>query len=223
MGGEFTRPRFVTPAAINNPWLEIPLSDYEAHMALATVGQAEMLARQFETALTAYAPRSVAVIGCAGGNGFERVSAPETERLVGVDINPDYVAETSRRFAGLIPGLELYCADIQRPLPEIAPVELVYAGLVFEYVDVAAAMATIRSLCAPNGVLVSVLQLPSESIAVVSPSPFPSLRRLAPAMKLVPPSILQAEAERAGFVHGSTEVIAPHSDKKFAVQAFRAV
>jgi hypothetical protein len=29
---------------VRNPWLEIPLSDYEGHMELPQIGQAEMLA-----------------------------------------------------------------------------------------------------------------------------------------------------------------------------------
>ena len=223
MGDEFDPSRAAAASAIRNPWLDIPLGDYEAHMALAAISQAEMLAGQFETALAAYAPRSVAVIGCAGGNGFERVLATRTVRLVGIDINPDYLAEASRRFAGRIPGLELYNADIQQPLPPIEPVDLVYAGLVFEYVDLAASIAAIRSLCVPNGAFVSIVQLPSESMGVVSPSPFASLRKLAPAMKLVSPRELRSVAERAGFVLRCEEIISLRSGKEFTAQAFQAV
>ena len=36
---------------MNNPWLTIPLEDYESHMALPDVGQAKMLANEFEELL----------------------------------------------------------------------------------------------------------------------------------------------------------------------------
>jgi hypothetical protein len=51
---------------MKNPWLGIALSDYEAHMALPEVGQAQMLADVFAGHLDIRRPGSLAVIGCAG-------------------------------------------------------------------------------------------------------------------------------------------------------------
>ena len=48
-----------------NPWLEIPLSDYEGHMALPTIGQSQLIARELATLVREQSPRSVAVIGCS--------------------------------------------------------------------------------------------------------------------------------------------------------------
>ncbi|RPI77037.1 MAG: hypothetical protein EHM45_10650 [Desulfobacteraceae bacterium] len=62
---------------MKNPWLEIPLCDYEGHRALPQVAQARLLADVFARALGRYSPESVAVLGCAGGSGFERID-PET-------------------------------------------------------------------------------------------------------------------------------------------------
>lgn len=45
---------------MNNPWLTIPLEDYEGHMALPDVGQAQMLANEFELLLKSHAPNSSA-------------------------------------------------------------------------------------------------------------------------------------------------------------------
>ena len=52
-------------------------------------------------------------------------------------------------------------ADIQGPLPNIMPVEMIFAGPTFEYVDLRAAMRNLRQLCAPAGTLVAVMQAPS--------------------------------------------------------------
>ncbi len=71
---------------MRSPWLDIPLADYEGHMALPGVGQAEMLATLFAQLLATWTPVSAAVIGCAGGNGFDRVRVEITKRLVGIDI-----------------------------------------------------------------------------------------------------------------------------------------
>ncbi|HEX9200974.1 MAG TPA: hypothetical protein VF865_15545 [Acidobacteriaceae bacterium] len=81
---------------MNNPWLTIPLEDYEGHMAMPDVGQAKMLANEFEELLKTYAPTSAALIGCAGGNGFEEAAKTGLTRLVGLDINPTYITELRR-------------------------------------------------------------------------------------------------------------------------------
>jgi Methyltransferase domain len=102
---------------IASPWLDIPLADYESHMALPEIAQAQMLA----------------IIGCSGGNGFERLIGTTIERIVGIDINPTYVAAAQARFGTQRPQLSLYVADIQDTLPSITGrVDL--RRLIFEYV-----------------------------------------------------------------------------------------
>src|SRR5262245_6668538 len=144
--------------APSNPWLEIPLADYEAHMALPQVAQAELLAERLAAAVRAREPQSVAVVGCAGGNGLERF--PASLRVVGVDVNPAYVAAARARHSARIAALELHVADIERDELAIAPVDLVYAGLFFEHVDAAIALDCIRTWLRAGGALVAVLQMP---------------------------------------------------------------
>lgn len=204
---------------MNNPWLEIPLSDYESHMALPAIAQAEMLASQFSDALLQFSPESVAVIGCAGGNGLDRIPST-TKRVVGVDINPSYVASASSRYLGHIPGLEFHVADIQSgPLP-FAPVDLIYAALVFEYVSLPAALGNLSRVCRPGGRLVSVLQQPSARVHAVSPSPYTSVQLLVPLMRLIPPAELSERAASSGFALESEKNLALESGKEFVVQVY---
>jgi hypothetical protein len=67
---------------MRSPWLDIALADYEGHMGLPEVAQAELLADVFGALLVEHAPRSVAILGCAGGNGFGRISPAVTDRVV---------------------------------------------------------------------------------------------------------------------------------------------
>ncbi len=101
---------------MKNPWLEIPLADYEGHMALPEVAQATLLADVFEKALRKHAPASVSILGCAGGNGFDRIDPQVTTRVVGIDINPAYIAIARDRFQRRLLGLELIVADLQQGL-----------------------------------------------------------------------------------------------------------
>jgi hypothetical protein len=50
---------------MSNPWLSIPLEDYEGHMGSAGVQQLRILAELFKRALDRCLPESVAVLGIA--------------------------------------------------------------------------------------------------------------------------------------------------------------
>lgn len=52
-------------------------------MALAAVGQAQLIAHELDGLVRTYAPRSVAVIGCAGGNGFVLVNSEQNAKIAG--------------------------------------------------------------------------------------------------------------------------------------------
>ena len=205
---------------MENPWLSIPLAEYEGHMALPEIGQAEMLAGELEFAVRQYSPKSVAVIGCAGGNGLDRLVESGIERIVGIDINPAYVQTVRRRFRSRIPGLELHVADIQSMLPQIAPVNLIFAALILEYVDVPMTMRSFLKLCAPDGALVVILQAASPNVEKTSPSPYKSIQLLAPAMRLLDQGHVQERAIAAGFSLASSRVVSLRSGKDFVVLCF---
>ncbi len=206
---------------MRNPWLDIPLGDYEGHMALPQVAQAPLLSEVFAGLLAAYAPRSVAVLGCAGGNGLERVSPAVTPRVVGVDINPRYVEATRARFAGRIPRLELIAGDVQSDQVGFAPVELLLAGLLFEYVDPERVLARVPTLLCPGGILASVLQLPSAGAPAVTPSPFVSLGALSATMRLIAPERLGHLAQVHGCRAIDAYTLSSPVGKQFRVQVFR--
>jgi trans-aconitate methyltransferase len=202
-----------------NPWLEIPLWHYEAHMSDPGIAQAPMLVEELLLAVERHDAKSVAVVGCAGGNGFHQLRATGIERAVGIDINPTYI-EAVRRRHGHWTGLELHIADVQEPLPTIAPVDLVYAALIFEYVDVAATLDSLATLGGSTGWLVVVLQLPSSALPTVSASPYRTLDALAPVMQLRTPQELRDAASAAGLKFVSERTVTLPSGKPFAVLDF---
>ena len=206
---------------MTNPWLHIPLEDYEGHMALPQVGQAQLLADVLAGAVEQYRPRSVAVLGCAGGNGFERLVAAGCRRVVGVDVNATYVQRARERFGGRIPQLELLAGDIQSMPLDFDPVELVYAGLLLEYVDVEVVMGRVGAMLVGGGRLVAVVQLPCAAMPEVTPSPYTSLAGLAPVMHLVEPQRLRAAAVAHGLGETGARVVTAAGGKQFSVQEFQ--
>ena len=204
-----------------NPWLEIPLTDYESHMTLPGVAQAEMLATELAQALDRFQPASLAVIGCAGGNGFEHI--PVTmPRVIGVDINPDYIATTRQRHGKRLPQLELHVADIQSGDLPFAPVDLIYAALVFEHLpEIEPALRNLVLRCRPGGHLVILLQQPSAHEHAVSATPYPSIQTLAAHMRLIAPLDMQERATSHGLILESGKKITLQSMKDFIVQTYR--
>lgn len=205
-----------------SPWLSIPLADYEAHMALPHVAQAQLLSAIFGRLLREHAPRSVAVIGCAGGNGFEHVSPGVTPRVVGVDLNPAFLEQARARFAARLPGLELVAGDFTDGCVAFPPVDLVVAALVLEYVEPALAMPRLRAFLSDGGRLVTVLQRPSDKSAAVTPSPYASLAALAPVLRLVDPDELAGLARREGLAESARSLERAAGGKEFVLQRFTA-
>jgi SAM-dependent methyltransferase len=205
---------------MRNPWFNIPLDDYEGHMSLPAVGQAQMIAEQLDRALARWSPASISVLGCAGGNGLDVIAERAVERIVAVDVNPDYIERTRARHAPGLPGLELVCADVESESLIYDPVDLTYAALLFEYVDVLATLKTVKRNSRPNAVLTTVLQLPHPAIPVVSASPYKSLGGLASALKLVAPETLRDAAADAGFAAADSTIIELASGKRFCIQNF---
>jgi hypothetical protein len=173
-----------------NPWLALPLEDYEGHMGPAGANQLGPLADLFGEALARLRPRSVAVLGIAGGNGLQHVDSTLTTRVVGIDVNPGYLAATKDRFPDLR-GLELRCADLTRDLLDLEPVSLVHAALVFEHAGMDRCLDNALSLVAEGGHLSVVLQLPSEAHAGVTPTAFTSMATLADDFTLIDPHQLR--------------------------------
>ncbi|MEW6197722.1 MAG: class I SAM-dependent methyltransferase [Planctomycetota bacterium] len=206
---------------MDNPWLHIPLTDYEGHMTLPQVAQAQLLSDLFADVLDRYAPASVAVLGCSGGNGFERIQPAVTRRVVGVDLNPEYVEHARRRHAGRFDTLELFVGDVQMERFAFAPVELVFAALLLEYVDTVAVLARVRDMLLPGGTLVTVVQLPCATMPEVTPSPYARLGTLASVMQLVPPDELSHRAAAAGYTETAARTAATAAGKQFRVQCFR--
>ena len=204
----------------NNPWLEIPLDEYEGHMRAPGVEQLGVLSELFASALATSQPRSIAVLGIAGGNGLEAVNPSVTTRVVGVDINPLYLEATGRRFEAIL-NLELHCLDLASQEVDIAPAGFVHAGLIFEHAGTDRCLDNALTMLGHDGGLSAILQLPSTAAHEVGPSPFPAMSKLAGAFSLVNPDGLTEELMTRGLelVHHATRPLP--SGKSFWLGIFK--
>ena len=182
-----------------NPWLEIPLEDYEAHMSMASVAQAQYISQVLGKIVKDVNPTSVAIIGCSGGNGFDQLPTDLVQRVVGIEINPQYIEVARARYKNYFNQLKLICQDFQTSACSFEQVDLVFTALIFEYLDYISGLSSIKRFIKPGGYLSVILQLPNETISAVSPSPYASLSKLNGFLKLVPPENFETCAKSIGL------------------------
>jgi SAM-dependent methyltransferase len=210
-----------------NPWLRISAEDYEGHMAHPAVGQLGFLADLFEESLAALRPRRIALLGCAAGNGLERVEPSGVADLLAVDINQDYLelAEARHR-ARLGQRLRLRCANLDDPAVAAALLapgsfDLIHAALLFEYITPARLLPVLARALAPAGRLITLLQLGFGTHGPIVDTPFTGVRVLEPLLRLVPPDAFAAAAAGAGLAPDGEETRTLPSGKSFQLSRWR--
>jgi len=172
-----------------NPWTVVPAADYERHMGPEGVDQLAPLSALFQEAYLGAQPDRLLVVGSATGNGLEHVDPAVTRRIVGLDVNLQYLGVCRQRFFHLGPRLELYCtaASAWRCPPQ--SFDLIHAALIFEYLHPEPLVAQLASLLSDQGTVSVVLQLPGGE---GPPATQKALEIIVRAMKLVPPEELTA-------------------------------
>lgn len=182
-----------------NPWLLIPADDYERHMAHPHVRQIEFLNGVFKNVLKAHPPRRLLVVGCSTGNGFEHIDYDAVEKVVAVDINPEYLAILRGRFEKHLDKIHTICVDINDwELPDTG-FDLIHCALIFEYVDAQRTLRHLSRFIIPGGYLSVVLQMPDAAHAAVTDTAYHSLKLLDGFMRLVAPEYFEAVAAVSGF------------------------
>lgn len=206
---------------MKNIWLDIQLSDYENHMALPYVAQAQYLSEHFSNLLKRFNPRSVAIFGCSGGNGLEHIDNTRVEKVICVDINSDFLKEAAKRFGNKFSDIEFVCANIASMEFHLNNVNLIYAGLVFEYVDPEATIKNASKSLDRNGILAVVLQKPNKNIAEVTPSQYKSLEVLSRIFNFVAPEEFITLCNAEGLALISANETKLDSKKSFTELMFR--
>ena len=182
---------------MQNPWMKIPLAEYEGHMNSPGVEQLGALADLFENALLYSLPDSVGILGIAGGNGLDRVDSAVTTRILGVDIQPAYLEAARERYRNL--PLTLICADLRSEILNEEPLRLVHAALIFEHAGLEQCLRNSISLVMCDGYLSVVLQRRSTTEGEISRTQFSAMEALAEHFRLVDQNELCTSLEEMNF------------------------
>lgn len=203
-----------------NPWLNIPATDYEGHMGSPNVGQLSFLANIFKEALEHHDCHTVALLGCATGNGLEHVKGEFTHRVTAVDMHPEYLGILRQRYGNKVPGLEVVQDDLESCELDKQAYSLIFAGLIFEYLEPLVLLQKIAKWLQVDGILVSVLQLPAEG-ASVSETPYTSLKSLSSIMSLIDPTQFKPIAADIGLMAIEEKSITLETGKSFYIGIYQ--
>ena len=119
---------------MSNPWEEIDLSDYENHMSLESVYQLQILNEMMKEQFYTYDVDTIMVLGIAGGNGLEHIRKEKFEKVYGVDVNRNFLAECKKRYSELADVFETICVDLLNDCLQLPGAELLVANLLIEYI-----------------------------------------------------------------------------------------
>ena len=204
-----------------NPWLKISAADYLGHMGSPEVDQLSVLARILRDSLRRHRPRTLLVLGCATGNGFEHIDPAVTRRVTGVDINAEYLERLRQSFPR--PEFEciLHCQDVAECALPKGEFDLIHCALILEYVEWRRLLPRLAEALAPGATLSIVLQRPSNSVPAVTPSAFPSLRRLESVFQFVDVEALLRAARVLGLQTRERREVQAKQGKKFLLLELR--
>jgi len=182
---------------MDNPWKEIPLSDYEKHMSLENISQLQAVNRVMKEQFDMYPVKSAMVLGVAGGNGLEHIDRNKYQKVYGVDINPSYIEEAKERHKKLADVLEFFCMDLIFEAEKLPHAEVMIANLVIEYLGYDA-FRNVVNVVRPDYVS-CVIQIDNDD-SFVSESPYAhTFDRLSEVHYQLEASKLTGTMEKAGY------------------------
>ncbi|MCI9553530.1 MAG: methyltransferase type 11 [Acutalibacter sp.] len=197
-----------------NPWEQIPLYIYEAHMSLEQVAQLQALncimKNQWRASPSAV---SAAIFGIAGGNGLEHCGN-KLQTIYGFDVNQKYLQACAQRFRSVLgERLQLQQVDLTEQGSKLPVVDLVIADLVIEYIGIKTFCAHVAMVKAKY--VSCVIQRQLEPTSFVSASPYQEqFQAVNQLHQDVDPHCLQKEMLQYGYVLVLREISDLPNDKQ---------
>jgi len=204
----------------DNPWKHIIEEDYIGHMNSPHVAQRPLLNRLLRDVLSSSRPRSLLIIGSSTGNGVEHVDPQRTARVECIDINPSFVQSLRAQHPAPPFSLTVHCMDVMEFPFRPESYDLIHAALIFEYIDWPSLLPAIVRSLTPGGTLSVIIQLPSDTVPAVTPSPYTRLLALESVFHFVDPERLIDQATGLSLTLHKRSVEPLPSGKAFEVLRF---
>ena len=196
---------------MNNPWKDIDLNSYEAHMSLESVHQLQAMNQMIKEQFSDYDVESIMILGVAGGNGLEHIDRERIKCVYGVDINQEYLNECSKR-SDLDRIFKPVCADLSEANLKLPYADLLVANLLIEYIGYDCFQNAVKTV---NPKYVScIIQINTDTF-FVSDSPYLHIfDRLDEIHHQIQEDDLADAMQEIGYISGLTDVYDLPNGKK---------
>jgi hypothetical protein len=157
----------------NNAWHRIKPNDYDAHMSHPNVAQTQMLNRIIKEQLELIPKEQrsnscVAILGITNGNGLEHIIPCGIDKVIGIDINKDFLDECRARYTSIEPRLNLYQLDlmtnINKSVEILLECDLIIANLLIKHIHFDNFIRIIAGLPKKNQIISCVIQVNPDGV-----------------------------------------------------------
>ncbi len=182
----------------DNPWVNIPLEDYERHMSHHMVGQSTLLNSLAKKYLDKIKPEMAIFLGIAGGNGLEHVDSSTTRNVIGIDINQKYLDTAFKRYNSSIPSLKLLNLDLSKHTESICKADFIWAALILEYSGMDKALEfCANNICNDGHLIVSIQS--NNNTHTVSSTGIETIKKAGEIFSIIDPDKLFSKSLEKGF------------------------
>ena len=157
---------------MDNPWKSISIKDYINHMGHENVYQLQAINTIINNQLN-LAYKNIAILGITDGNGLEHIDASKINKIIGIDINHDYLKVCKSKFNHLNDILYLHCIDMinekKKAIELLSDIDYVIADLIIEHIHLDNFIDIISGMNSENKIVSCVIQHNTDS-SVISQS-----------------------------------------------------
>lgn len=151
---------------MKHTWSTMKPNDYDAHMAHPNVAQIQKLnaiiKEQFLLLDDSFKQKYVAILGITNGNGLEHVIDCNIDKVIGIDINPEFLQQCRVRYPRMLDNLQLYQLDLIHEASEvckkITSCHLILANLLIKHIHLHNFINCIKNLPHEHRIVSCVIQ-----------------------------------------------------------------
>lgn len=184
---------------MDNPWEKIDLKIYETHMASNNVYQLQTLKSITESQMKDYVHTNVLILGISGGNGLEHIDVSQTKKIVGIDVNSQYLNICRKRYQHLTDILELVCCDLTNSDVELPYSDIMICNLIIEYIGINTFIELIQNNKESINIISIILQKNNDNGFVSNSSFSSSFKILESILHNIDEDNLRIELLKIGF------------------------
>jgi len=159
-------------------------------------------------------------LGCSTRNGLEHINPLITQNVFAIDFNQEYLKIVEQRFSRKINGLKILKTDLNIDELQISNIDLIFAGLILEYIEIENVLPKIAITLSNNGTLAIVIQK-SQINYFVTKTHYKSLEKLSATSKEIEESDIQDILITSNIELKYKEEIILTKDKTFIFLIFK--